>query len=1000
MANGTSRYGNALLALTTNRPPDPDRGAGIVHLELALPETIATQVSLWETGGRGPLDPRETAQLLWAVPVASYLNGHPDAWLDVPRVGSLLPGLAALATTDQNAWPEDQAALRHLVAQAAPGNPSWDVLSDQLNSAGTVGLLNDLVLIFKYAAVHQRRPLRTAADLYRLARALTASTNGPATFNEVTAWLTAPLVVARPLTAPSGAPGPRPPAPASPQSPAPPGRGPGGPSRVPQPHLPHVDLESPRAVAVLGRLDSELNRIERLKRGTSWEASSVHPTVSSSIQRDAGRQRARIVQAYVYGTPVLVDVAQAEARTARLRHAMAVRIVESLPGDLRDRLKNAGVALEDLEIWPDLIAAVTPSPSYLEPVGRSDLLLVRQTTTGYRRAEIAYVENVLIGETRERAHTNRMLTRQEFFESVERETEETRDLQATDRAELSREVSRVVSEDLRAEGSVEVTSRGPTKVVASAEVSYERSTEEAAKTAEEYARETIERAVKRTMERVTRQTRSLFEQETTEVNRHSFARDSSAPDHVSGVYQYLERVSRAKIFWYGERELYDLLIPEPASLIWQLAISRKELHLPLEAPDADLFASLTVANIAERREDVIRAFRVTDLPVVPEENRQVAISFSDRNGKYATSKEVQIPEGYVVTNATFVISAEVEGNTADEPNGGVAVGGEVRLWSLPRPEVPGDLNQPGFLNELNQGATGYEFEFSMPIPGPTVAVAVNADNYSSLAGNITLTLELTDEARHNWALAAYGRVAERYEQLRREYAQAVIQASANQPADVATLPMGSRLRLQQVVRFELQRAAVDIMRNAAVNYDLIDSFPYANVDGSLGSHPTVEIQALHAAEPEVRFLQQAFEWEHLGWILYPYFWGRRGEWSRTVVTAHPDPDFEAFLNAGAARLQIPVRPGFENLVKHFMETGEVYEGDGLPKMGDPGYVTFIDEQLTSLGAPGDEVPWPPAAPREWDVLAPASLLLVRSLTNQPDQLPRWDPQTGEELDRA
>ena len=103
-------------------------------------------------------------------------------------------------------------------------------------------------------------------------------------------------------------------------------------------------------------------------------------------------------------------------------------------------------------------------------------------------------------------------------------------------------------------------------------------------------------------------------------------------------------------------------------------------------------------------------------------------------------------------------------------------------------------------------------------------------------------------------------------------------------------------------------------------------------------------------------MQQAFEWEHLAWIVYPYFWGRRTEWSRTVVTSHPDPDFASFLNAGAARVQVPVRPGFEDLVKHFMETGEVYGEAGCPKMGDPGYVSFIDEQLTSLGAPGDEVP--------------------------------------------
>ena len=105
-------------------------------------------------------------------------------------------------------------------------------------------------------------------------------------------------------------------------------------------------------------------------------------------------------------------------------------------------------------------------------------------------------------------------------------------------------------------------------------------------------------------------------------------------------------------------------MPEPAALIWHLAISRRELQIPIDAPDVDLFASLTVDNIAAKREEVIRAFRVTDLPPVPDESRVVSFSFSGTGGgdsaKYASGKELQIPDGYVVPAATFVVSAEVE----------------------------------------------------------------------------------------------------------------------------------------------------------------------------------------------------------------------------------------------------------------------------------------------------------------------------------------------------
>ena len=1005
MANVSSRFGRSLLALNTLRPPDPDRGASLVHFELTLPDVIAVQVRLWETGARPAVSPREAAGLLWSVPAAQHLDGTVNGWHNVPGVSSLLPGLTQLAATDQASWPANQDELRTLVAKSAPSSPTWPTLAKTLTTVGALGLLNDLVLIFKYAALDKNRPVQTVAELYRLARTVLATDSAPATRPEVIAHLTAPLVIPRVLTVPLGPAGPRPPAP--PPTPQPPRH----------PH-PHFDLASAGAMAVLTRLDSELTGIEDERRRVSLNAAlrdagvrdaalarritdtagirnvgaagldaGTHPeqpTAFSVIPPRTGARKPQVIRAYLYGTAVLLDIATMQARAARIRHELALQVLEALPAHLRGRIVAAGVALEDLTIWPDLLAAGTHGPSYLEPIGRSDLLLVRQTTTGYRRSEIAYVENVLIGEKRDREHTNRVLTRQEFFERVERETEESRDLQVTDQAELNREVSKVVAEDLLAQGSVQVTSRGPTKIVASAGVSFGRSTEEAANTAESYSRETIERAVKRTLERITREARSLFEQEVTEVNHHGFERDGNAENHVSGVYQFLERVSRAKIFWYGERELYDLLIPEPAALIWQLAISRTELQIPIEAPDAELFASLSVTNITEKREDVIRAFRVSDMPPPPEETRLTSMSFSTTGGgdgaHYATSEELQIPDGYVVTAAKFVASAETE-SSGDHPNGGVAVANQVLLW---------EMTLSG-----NKGSITRDFSFSPGLPGPHVSVGVNADNFNSLVGGITLSLQLTDEARQSWALAAYARVAERYEQLRREYAQAVIQATASRPAETVSLPSGSRQMLQQVVRAEMQRTAIDVMRNASVDFDLIDNYPYADADGTLRSHPSIDIDALHASEPEVRFLQQAFEWEHLAWIVYPYFWGRRSEWNRTVVVTHPDPDFAAFLNAGAARVQVPVRPGFEDLVKHFMETGEVYGGGGLPKMGDEGYVSFIDEQLTSLGAPGEEVAWPPDAPREWDVVAPTSLVLVRSL--ELSQLPSWDPDNGDEL---
>lgn len=989
--------GTALLSLTTKRPPDAERGVGLVHVTVTLPENIAKEIKLSEDGSRPALDPKEAANLLWNTPVAAYLNGRSDAWLSVPGVRLLLPGLEALAKADSGQWPHDQANLKSFLAAAAPGGPTVAAWSAELERGGTTALLNDLLLIFKYAALHRTRPLDIVAGLYRLAVAATTQSNAPANREQLVTWLTAPFVVPRVFVArPTEAPR---------KPPAPGGGGSGG--GRPGPRFPAVSFETASGREILRRLEDEIANLERGARASALtEALRAEGIRDSAVlarltrvldsaamgPRPAGTERswhpprrAGITRTYIGGYPVLVDLSEFERRTTIYRRALAEHLMAALPANLRDRLTRLGTSIDMLVELPMVMANAAQLPSYLEPAGRSDLLVVRQTTTGYRQSEIAYLENILVGETRLREHTQRLMTRRELFEQVIKEEEETHDLQVTDRAELSREISDVIKEDLRAEGSIQVTSRGPTKVVASASASYSRSTEEAAKIAEEYSRETVERAVKRTMERVTREVRSVIEEEITELNRHGFTRDTTAPDHISGIYQYLERVSRAKIFCYGERELYDLLIPEPAALIWQMAVSRVEMHNPLQRPDAELFESLTLANIADKRAEVIRAYQVSDLPDFPEEHKQVSMAISNTgsggSAKHAQNKDLQIPEGYVAVDGSFVLSVEVEDSNS-KPNGGWIAGNLVNTW---------------IINNLtdNKGKAAEDFTFVTPQPGPSIAAAFNADNFTSIVGAITLNLELTEDARRDWAIEAYARVSARYEQLRLEYEQTIIQLTSTQQAESTKLPEGSRLELQRMVRFELQRSAIDIMRNAPVDFALMGEYDFSQADGSLSSHPTVDTDAVRTSEPEIRFLQQAFEWEHMVWVLYPYFWGRRQQWDRTVVQTHPDPDFAAFLNAGAARVQISVRPGFENAVKHYMETGEVYGGLGLPKIGDPNYVSFIDEQMTSLGGPGEEIAWPPDSPKEWTVLAPTPLVLARSVTKP--QLPTWDPQTGEEV---
>jgi hypothetical protein len=94
-----------------------------------------------------------------------------------------------------------------------------------------------------------------------------------------------------------------------------------------------------------------------------------------------------------------------------------------------------------------------------------------------------------------------------------------------------------------------------------------------------------------------------------------------------------------------------------------------------------------------------------------------------------------------------------------------------------------------------------------------------------------------------------------------------------------------------------------------------------------------------------------------------------------------DPKFEHFLQAGYARVVVPVRPGFEIALQHFLDTGMIWNGQPLPEVGSDLYISIIQEIKEQQGAPlGEEEYGEP-----WDVRLPTSLVRLKDSS----KLPKW-----------
>jgi len=118
---------------------------------------------------------------------------------------------------------------------------------------------------------------------------------------------------------------------------------------------------------------------------------------------------------------------------------------------------------------------------------------------------------------------------------------------------------------------------------------------------------------------------------------------------------------------------------------------------------------------------------------------------------------------------------------------------------------------------------------------------------------------------------------------------------------------------------ELRKACI-----AELTAQQFDAFGALATDS--GGRPQLNLFRTSQQGKYIRFFEQAFEWDHLVYFFYPYFWADKATWQfRSLLDDLDGPDFADFLRAGAARVVFPVRPGFEQAVLHFPDTGLTWD---------------------------------------------------------------------------
>lgn len=73
-----------------------------------------------------------------------------------------------------------------------------------------------------------------------------------------------------------------------------------------------------------------------------------------------------------------------------------------------------------------------------------------------------------------------------------------------------------------------------------------------------------------------------------------------------------------------------------------------------------------------------------------------------------------------------------------------------------------------------------------------------------------------------------------------------------------------------------------------------------------------------------------------------------------------------------ARVIVTVKPGFEDAVQFFMNTGKIWNGGEVPVIGDPLYLSIVDELREPTGKPQGKA-WITRIPTKLNILQAKSI---------------------------
>ncbi|EHR69853.1 hypothetical protein BurJ1DRAFT_0980 [Burkholderiales bacterium JOSHI_001] len=661
------------------------------------------------------------------------------------------------------------------------------------------------------------------------------------------------------------------------------------------------------------------------------------------------------------------------------------------PQDVQDALQWRTVVLPsaDEAHAAGLPTLGSPAGLLMRRPGFADLFVVEQEWHRYEAGQISYIENVLGGEEKERRFKRSASTVQETTLSTSESTFTERDTQQTDRSDLRDESTNETKLAVHVEGQVDVSAQyGPATINTHLGGGLDYSSAQSSRHAVTLGHEIVSRAVSRVEQQVTQSRKTITEVKNVEESRHAFKNTTSLPS--VGIYRWVDRIDRARVVRYPNRFLMEFEVPEPAAWYrWLHQRGRgKVLANALPVPftpdgraEGPTSPRLTAKDVtADNYLDLGARYVTPGLQPPPARQWLATVvkyepsagsaggTAESGNGRHASDATLAVPVGWRAGGwRATALCESLTGVSVHSAYLYVSVGAcKPYLMPFGFDPIPSPNDQPRQGLTANTVLAGGQSAYAVgPITTGTVPVSIVATGLSPILCNVDLLCEPLPETVLAWQIATYEQIAAAYTAMR----QAHLDELARSELDEAGLADGSPGLNAQTLREELKKHVI-----GSLTANAFRGRKSLKWDASGDKPPAVDMPNAILSAPRLGFLEQAFEWENLSYVLYPYFWAENERWAELQPITGSDPDFAQFLRAGSARIVVPARPGFENHVQFFLATGIMWSGGPVPAIDDEDYLSIADEIRAMQRRPADGTP----AGEPWEVRVPTTLVWLEN----------------------